>query len=264
MADTKFYEGTLKTIPTDGSRKGSAIVYVYGAADQDPILDEMFTRRTDLKLRWAHGSSVDDIIGKITQVRFLKDQVEVDFILFDTPAATKVYEAMLTGAVTEFSVGFAFSEDDVYQGEDGRWHVRKAELVEVSAVAAGANRETMLTSIKNQVNASVASGGSGTYSITVHNPTPEGKAGRTLSAKTEAVLRSGLEAIQASVRDMEGALAALTGSQSPQTASYAAAVKEWLDAEVGVWLEAEKAQVESRDWQQVNRELELLAGEFAA
>jgi HK97 family phage prohead protease len=146
---TKVFEGSLKTIPTDGSRTGSAVVYVYKAADSDPILDELFARRSDLKLRWSHGTSVDDLIGKITATRFLSDRVEVDFRLFETETATKVYEAMLMGAVTEFSVGFRFEESDIYKGEDDRWHVRRAELVEVSAVSAGANRETQLISIKS-------------------------------------------------------------------------------------------------------------------
>ena len=146
---TKTLVGELKFMPSDGSRRGSAIVYVYGATDvDDPILDELFALRKDLKLRWMHGNEPDDIIGKITAVRFLSDRVEVDFQLFETPTGEKVYELMLLGGVTEFSVGFSFEESDVYKAKDGRWHARRAELTEVSAVTAGSNRETQLTSIK--------------------------------------------------------------------------------------------------------------------
>ena len=176
---TKTFAGEIKAIPSDGSRMGSAIVYVYGAPDDDPILDKLFARRDDLKLRWAHGIQPEDIIGRITAVRFLKTHVEVDFKLFDTPQADKVYELMLIGGVTEFSVGFSFEEADVYKGEDDRWHVRSAELTEVSAVPSGANRETMLTAIKMQ------------------------KAGRMISAKNEAALRQARDIIDSILGSLE-------------------------------------------------------------
>jgi HK97 family phage prohead protease len=187
-ARTKTLLGTLKAIPSDGSRMGSAIVYVYGAADEDPILDELFALRNDLKLRWAHGIAPEDIIGKITAVRFLETQVEIDFQLFETAKGDEVYELMLLGGVTEFSVGFAFQEKDVYKGEDERWHVKRAELTEVSAVPSGANRETMLTAIK----------------------AIDAKAGRTISAKNEASLRQ--------VRDIiDGILSSLGPAEEAAT-----------------------------------------------
>lgn len=200
---TKVFAGELKAIPSDGSRRGSAIVYVYGAPDDDPILDKLYARRDDLKLRWAHGVNPDDIIGKITAVRFLRDRVEIDFELFQTPQGEKVYELMLLGGVTEFSVGFNFEEADVYKGEDERWHVRKAELTEVSAVPAGANRETMLTAIK-------ALGE---------------KAGRTISAKNEASLKQARDIIDSILSTLE--------RQEPEMMEEmdGKAVEEWLKAE---------------------------------
>lgn len=196
---TKTFTGELKAIPSDGSRRGSAIVYVYGAPDDDPILDKLYARRDDLKLRWAHGIQPEDIIGRITAVRFLKTQVEIDFQLFETPSAEKVYELMLLGGVTEFSVGFNFEEADVYKGEDDRWHVRRAELTEVSAVPAGANRETMLTAIKQL-----------------------GKAGRTISAKNEASLKQARDIIDAILSSLE---------KEPVEADEEKAIEEWLKAE---------------------------------
>ncbi len=208
---TKTLSGELKFIPTDGSRTGTAVVYVFKGVDQDPILDELFTRRDDLKLRWNHGLEPGDILGRVTAIRILPDRVEADFKLFETPEADRVYELMLTGGVTEFSVGYTFSEDNVYKAKDGRWHVRRAELTEVSAVSAGANRETMLVSIKSVRELEDLPPEA--------DPEPElqgVKAGRTLSAKNEAALRGALNNIASAIREAEGVLAALGGLEVPQ------------------------------------------------
>jgi HK97 family phage prohead protease len=91
-------------------------------------------------------------IGKLQDIRIEDKELVVDGQLdLNNERAVRVYEAMLTGKLNEFSIGYAIRDEELVKDAEGHPHyylIKDLELLEISIVFAGANRHTRLISIK--------------------------------------------------------------------------------------------------------------------
>jgi hypothetical protein len=88
-------------------------------------------------------------LGTITDVEVVGTTLVVRGKLdLTNPKSMRVYEGMLAGRINEFSVSWSVPAGGAYE-RDNVTFVTVMELIEVSAVAAGANRGTRLVSVKN-------------------------------------------------------------------------------------------------------------------
>lgn len=151
---------TITKSRTDGSGEFEALVYDPDAGDTDGIVItraalesavETFNRRgRDLVLRWSHDlSQPDAALGVITKVWLDGSRLIVRGKLdLGNDLSVRVYEGMLAGRINEFSISWSAPLDAGVERDGKLFIVGDIELIEVSAVAAGANRGTRLLSIK--------------------------------------------------------------------------------------------------------------------
>lgn len=163
MDRTKYATLRLTKTPTDGTGMFTAVVSTFGGAPDadgdiiapgayDQTIADWMTKGALPTLWWMHGYEDPlNAIGKLTDIRVEGDDLVVDgkLDLTNTRAQT-VYEGMLTDKFNEFSIGYAVRAEQKVNGSN---LITDLELLEVSVVFAGANRNTRIVSIKSLMEA---------------------------------------------------------------------------------------------------------------
>jgi len=158
--ETRYLTATIRKSPTDGTGRFEAIAYDATAGDVDGIVVtpagiasavRTFERRgRPLVLRWQHQiDHPDTALGTITRVWQDGSRLMVAGQLdLSNPLSQRAYEAMLTGRLNELSIAWQEYATGT-ERRDGVAYMSDIELIEVSLVAAGANRGTRVTSVKS-------------------------------------------------------------------------------------------------------------------
>jgi len=199
LADTareKRFAAQIKTTPTDGTGRFTAIVSTFGPPPDhqgDVVAEGAFLksiaewRRRGKRpsIWWEHMyHEPNAALGSIermyeTDAGFV---IEAKLDLSHEPAVA-VYEGLLAGRLNEFSIGFAVLESHREPWPDtvgGTYYtvLDELELLEVSVVHAGANRYTRLLDVKS------ANTGS---NVTVHWTATETPADRLIAEARKRV-----------------------------------------------------------------------------
>jgi HK97 family phage prohead protease len=157
----KYAAADLKTVPSDGTGEFTAIVSTFGPpADSqgDVIADGAFDKSiADWRARgrypavwWSHGTEDPaNAIGIVTSLQTTKAGLLVSgrLAIDESDRARIVYEGMLGGRITEFSIGYAVVKEHKDKAA-GYKVLDEVELLEISIVWAGANRFTQLLEVK--------------------------------------------------------------------------------------------------------------------
>jgi HK97 family phage prohead protease len=171
-----YATATVKSAPTDGSGRFTALVSTFGGEPdlQGDVVDphafddaiKFWRGRGDWPpLLWQHDdSNPANVVGKVVEMRATKEGLVVDGQLnLKNERAVSLYEAVLDGSINQFSIGYAYEKQDRVEQEDGSYLLTKVEVLEVSFVVAGANRNTRVLEIKQASRRTVQGGpGSGT------------------------------------------------------------------------------------------------------
>ena len=170
------FENTLKDWAERGKSQGHTIPFLYGHNMSDPDMN------------------IGSVIEAVEDEKGLRITVQFD----EDPMAQKVYRLVKAGRLNELSFAFdtvksAFIEDA--DRPDAIRELQELKLYECSAVPIGANSETGVLAIK-AAEAALAAEVDGL------------KAGRSLSKKNEASLRSALEALTTAKDNLESVLPA--------------------------------------------------------
>jgi HK97 family phage prohead protease len=174
LADTnreKRFTASVKKSPTDGSGRFTAIVSTFGpppdvqgdvvapGAFLRSIMDWL-TRGRKPSIWWDHSyDNPAAALGTIERMFETEEGLVIEGALdLDHEPAVKVYEGLLSGRLSEFSIGFAIIEAHKESSvEFGHYQVLdELELLEVSVVHAGANRYTRLVDVKSTTTGSNA------------------------------------------------------------------------------------------------------------
>lgn len=151
----------MKRTPTDGSGRFTALVSTFSStpdsqgdivlrgAYRDTIA-EWARRPRKMALWWNHAySDPGSAIGTVFAMRETEEGLVVEGMLnLSNAKAQHVYEGMLASTVGEFSIGYNVAPEDYETVGDVRY-LRRVELLEISVVSMGANRETRLLSVKS-------------------------------------------------------------------------------------------------------------------
>jgi HK97 family phage prohead protease len=156
-----FATAVVKSAPTDGSGRFTALVSTFGGEPdmQGDVVDpgafdetiKFWRGRGDWPaLLWQHDdSNPANIMGKVVGMRATAEGLVVDGQLnLKNERAVSLYEALLDGSVNQFSIGYAYEAQDRVEQDDGSYLLKKVEVLEVSFVIAGANRNTRILQIK--------------------------------------------------------------------------------------------------------------------
>lgn len=101
---------------------------------------------------WAHEYRALPI-GKATKITRKDDRIEAEILFADTKFAQEVYELYRQGFLKACSVGFLPLAWDVITDAEGKfkgYHVKKWELLELSAVPVPANPDALANALNNE------------------------------------------------------------------------------------------------------------------
>ena len=160
----KHVTAEVKRAPTDGSGRFTAIVSTFGPppdAQNDVIAPGAFllsiadwrARGRRPALWWMHDYANPAATLGTVEKMFENDEglvIEGQLDLSHEPAVA-VYEGLLAGRLSEWSIGYAvISEHEENSKAYGTYRVLdEVELLEVSVVSAGANRYTRVLEVKH-------------------------------------------------------------------------------------------------------------------
>jgi HK97 family phage prohead protease len=164
-SDVKLARAVITKAPTDGSGTFQALVSTFGGepdTDGDVIAEGAFAetistayaRRLERKgtnlwpVFWQHRyGDPRNAIGGVTAATEAPEGLLIEGKLdLSNPTAVDVYEGMLADRIREWSIGYAVVR--ATKRGDGVRVLHEVELLEVSAVVAGANRNTRTLAVK--------------------------------------------------------------------------------------------------------------------
>lgn len=161
MGRRKWATARVKSTPTDGSGRFTAIVSTFGPppdAQNDVIAEGAFlksiaswrARGKRPALWWGHDyKNPSATIGIIDRMYEADAGLLIEATLdLDHEPAVAVYEGLLGGRLNEFSIGYAVVKE---HKEKGYNVLDEVEILEVSVVYAGANRFTRVLEVKSAV-----------------------------------------------------------------------------------------------------------------
>jgi HK97 family phage prohead protease len=103
--------------------------------------------------RLVQYGNPDSAIGTVVSLQETKEGLIVEGKLdLTNPFAVTVYERMLAGTVGEFSIGYHVRPEDE-ERVGNVTYLKRVQLIEISVVSVGTNRETRLLEIKSEENA---------------------------------------------------------------------------------------------------------------
>jgi hypothetical protein len=159
MTETRFLTAALTKSPTDGTGRFEAIAYDASAGDLDGVvitpagIDKAVRtfaeRKRPLVLRWQHQvNDPDTALGVIDRVWRAGPRLMVAGRLdLKNALSVRCYEAMLQGRLNELSISW-FANPRGSAVRDGILYESDIELMEISLVAVGSNRGTLVTAVK--------------------------------------------------------------------------------------------------------------------
>ncbi len=160
MTSIKYKSAAIKTTPTDGSGRFTALLAAYGPpADwQNEIFDFPAFKESILewKLRGVRppilfnhsANEPTSKIGEFVSLQEIPSGLLVEGQLnLKNPLALEVYESMLNGSLDSLSVGFEYVS--TYMTDDIR-HISKALLIEGSVVTMPAEPRAQILAVKSR------------------------------------------------------------------------------------------------------------------